>query len=83
MRGRPTLDLMVLMLTATVCFAILATGATIAIIEIKDPSADTSNIVQSLLSIISGILGALLGLLAGKREQMLHPPEEERKEGPS
>lgn len=70
MKGRSTVEVMVLMLTFTVCFGILATGATIAVIEIRDPSVDTSSITQSLLSLVSGILGALLGLLAGKAENV-------------
>ena len=67
MKGRTTIELMVLMLTATVCVAILLTGATIAVLEFKDPSIDTSSVVDILMTLVSGILGALLGLLAGEK----------------
>ena len=86
MRNRSVLELMVLLFTATVCFSILATGAAVAIIEIKDSTTDTSGIVQSLFSLVSGILGALLGLIAGKAtngernpvaEEITHHPDDE------
>jgi len=64
---------MILALTFVVGFSILAAGATVAIIEIRDPTADTSRIVETLMTTISGILGALLGLIAGKAEGIAHP----------
>jgi amino acid transporter len=69
-RNRSVVEIMVLIFTIVVAFAIVSTGAMVAILEIKDSSVDTDGIVNSLLSIISGILGALLGLLAGKSESM-------------
>ena len=70
---RSTVDLMILAFTFVVGFSILATGATIAIIEITNPSADTTTVVESLLTIITGIVGALLGLIAGKGESSKPP----------
>jgi hypothetical protein len=66
MRGRSVVEIMVLTFTFVVAFAILATGALVAILEIRDPAVDTGEITNTLLSIVAGILGALLGLLAGK-----------------
>jgi hypothetical protein len=66
MRNRSVIEIMVLTFTFVVAFAILATGALVAILEIRDPAVDTEGITNSLLSIVAGILGALLGLLAGK-----------------
>ena len=66
MRGRSTIEIMILTFTFVVCFSLLLAGIAIAIVEIKDPAADTETITQSLISLISGILGALLGLIAGK-----------------
>lgn len=60
------IELLVLALTFVVAFSILAIGATVAIVEIRDPESDTSGVVQALLSLISGIMGALLGLIAGR-----------------
>lgn len=57
---------MVLILTLTVCISILGLGLSVAIIEIRDPTADTSDVMAALLSLITGIVGALLGLLAGR-----------------
>ena len=51
-----------------VAFSLVATGALVAVLEIRDPEADTSNIVDVLFTSITIILGALLGLLAGKAE---------------
>ena len=48
----------------------IATGAMVAFIEIRDPEADTSDIVRTLFTAINIILGALLGLLAGKSESI-------------
>ena len=68
MRNRSVIEIMVLLFTFIVGFSIVATGATVAIIEIRNPETDTDSIVNAMLSIISGILGALLGLIAGKSE---------------
>ena len=66
MKGRSVIEVMVLSFTFIVGFTLIMTGVTVAIIEIKNPASDTDTIVQSLISLISGILGALLGLIAGK-----------------
>ena len=66
MRRRSTIELMVIAFTAVVCFTLVMTGIIVAIVEIRDPETDTDTIVQSLISLISGILGALLGLIAGR-----------------
>ena len=68
MRNRSVLELMVLILTTVIAVSIMAIGATIAIVEIRDPDVDTSAAAQSLLTLISGIVGALLGLLAGRSD---------------
>jgi hypothetical protein len=59
---------MVLILTAVVGLAILGIGVTIAVIEIRDPTVDTSGAGTVLVNLISTILGALLGLLAGRTQ---------------
>lgn len=66
MKGRSVIEIMVMIFTAIVGFILIMTAVTIAIVEINDPETDTTSIVQSLMSLISGILGALLGLIAGK-----------------
>ena len=66
MRNRSVIELLVLALTAVAGFSILAMGATIALVEIRDPEVDTGPAAQALLSIVSATLGALFGLLAGR-----------------
>jgi len=63
------MELMVLILTLVVALSLLGFGTAIAIIEIKDPTVDTSTASTVLLNLITTILGALLGLLAGKSER--------------
>lgn len=55
-----------LVFTLVVAISVVTTGLMVAIIEVRDPGADTTQLVDSLNSVISGILGALLGLLLGK-----------------
>lgn len=66
MRNRSVVEIMVLTFTFVVAFAIVATGALVAIIEIRDPDADTGQIVNGLMAAINIILGALLGLFLSK-----------------
>ena len=57
---------MVITLTFVVAFSLLAIGATISIIEIRNPEADTDAAVRTLSTAITIILGALLGMLTVK-----------------
>lgn len=59
---------MVIIFTLVVAFSLIATGFWIAFIEIRNPEADTDSAVDVLFAAITVILGALLGLLAGKSE---------------
>jgi len=47
-------------------FSILGLGFMIIYVEARHPEADTALIANTLMSLVSGILGALLGLIAGK-----------------
>jgi UPF0716 family protein affecting phage T7 exclusion len=69
-KGRSVIEIMVLFFTFIVGFSLLATGATIAIIEIRNPTADTDAANETLFTAITIVLGALLGLLAGKSSSM-------------
>ena len=57
---------MVLALTFTVAGVVVLIGVVVAWVEIRDPTTDTSTATSSLINIITGMMGALLGLLAGK-----------------
>jgi len=67
-RSRSVVEIMVLLFTGTVSFALLAAGAMIAVVEIRDPTVDTDQAVDALFGAITIILGALLGLLVGRVE---------------
>lgn len=63
---RPTLDVVVLILTAIVAVGIGASIVVVGVIEIRDPTADTSSLSTIIDDQVGVILGALLGLLAGQ-----------------
>jgi len=66
MRERSVIELMVLALTLLVAVVIISTAATIAVVEIRDPETDTGTSVQWLFGLTGTLVGALLGLLAGR-----------------
>ncbi len=59
-----------MMITATVCLSLLFAGAAIVIIEVVHPEAETAAFVSTLGSVLNILLGAVLGLLAGKSERV-------------
>lgn len=69
-KNRSVIELMVLMFSITVSAALICTGGLVAILELKDPANNTDDLVRALTSMTAGMLGALLGLLAGKSESM-------------
>lgn len=66
-KGRNTVELIILALTAVVAFSVLFGGATVAYLEFRDPSTDNSAVEEHLFNIISTILGALLGFLTASK----------------
>lgn len=66
LRDRSTGDLLVLMVTATVCLAIIASGVTIVIVELNHPDTDTEAGLRSITGIINTLIGLIAGFLAGK-----------------
>ena len=80
MRERSVIELMVLALTLLVGVVIVSTAATIAFVEIRDPETDSATAVQWLFGLTGTLVGALLGLLAGKSrltEELSKTPENE------
>jgi hypothetical protein len=71
LRDRPTSDLLILMIAGTICFAVLASGATIATIEILHPQRDTTTAFKAVADVINTLIGLLAGFLAGRGERML------------
>jgi len=64
--GRSVIEIMVLVFTGIVAFTLVGLGVIILVVEVKHPEADTALLVNTMMSLVSGILGALLGLIAGK-----------------
>jgi hypothetical protein len=69
-KGRSVIEVMVLTFTFVVAFAICGLGVLIVIVESNNPEADTGVIANTLSTLVSGILGALLGLIAGKSQSV-------------
>lgn len=66
---RPTLDLVVLMVTGTVCGILIAGTVAILVVEAIDPSADTSGAIRSLAAVLEVLVAAMVGYLAGRRSR--------------
>ena len=66
MRNRSVIEIMILVFTGVVAFMIVGMGILVLLVELRNPEADTGIIANTLMSLVSGILGALLGLIAGK-----------------
>jgi hypothetical protein len=66
MRNRSVIEIMVLMFTFIIGFTIIGLSILILVVEVNNPEADTGIMANTIMSLVSGILGALLGLIAGK-----------------
>jgi len=65
-RNRSVIEIMILVFTCIVGFFIVGLSVLILVVETRNPEADTGIIANTLASLVSGILGALLGVIAGK-----------------
>ena len=71
------------MITATVCFGILASGAIIAAIAFFHPETDVSNWISRISGLLNTLVGLLAGFLAGRGgvvykaegTKMTYPPD--------
>lgn len=79
LRDRSTGDLLVLMIAGTVCFMVISTGAAIVVIEIVNPSSDTSSAVRQVTGIINTLIGLLAGFLAGRTDMTIQQQQRDRK----
>jgi hypothetical protein len=79
-RNRSTTDILILMIASTICFAVLASGATIAFIEIRsNGDADTSVAFKSVQDVLNTLIGLLAGFLAGRTQSTLDIQRETRR----
>lgn len=69
-KSRSVIEIMVLVFTGVVAFFLIGLGIMVVLVEINNPETDTSLVANTLMSLVSGILGALLGLIAGKADAM-------------
>jgi len=60
------IEIMIMVFTFVVGFMIVGLSCLVLIVEVRNPEADTGIIANTLMSLVSGILGALLGLIAGR-----------------
>lgn len=66
--NRSTGDLLVMLIAATVCFCVLASGATVALLAFIHPEVDTSTAVGTISDVINTLIGLLAGFLAGRTD---------------
>lgn len=72
---RPTGEILVLSVTFTVCFGVLASGATIAAISLFHPETDISNWIARVSGILNTMIGLLAGFLAGRTDREVKASE--------
>ena len=85
-KNRSVVDIMILVFTIAVAWSIMMTGVAIIVIQIVKPHANTDRAVDAIFSLVTAILGALLGLIAGKRTvdgklEIVRPVEKEVEDG--
>ena len=84
LRTRSVVEVMTLAFTGLIAFVVVLGAALVAVAELLDPTVDTSQIVDGLTGIITGILGALLGCwrVRPMRSTSPHPKNETHRSGP-
>lgn len=66
-RGRRSaVEIIIITFTVVVAVLIVGFGVAVIVVELVNPETDTSDAVRGLTTIITSILSALLGLLAGR-----------------
>ena len=76
MRNRSVVELLALGFAFLIGLVIVGLGAGIIVAEIVDPEADTGRAVNALGSLVTGILGALLGLIARGSDDLSRHPDD-------
>lgn len=69
---------MVLMITGTVCFGVIASGGLVAILVIWHPNVDVSPWITRITGLLNTMIGLLAGFLAGRTDNLTQrsPPED-------
>jgi hypothetical protein len=65
---RTTGEILVLGIAATVCVLVLMVTGAVIVIEILEPSVDTSGPASAISGVISTLVGLVAGFLAGRTD---------------
>lgn len=71
LRDRPTGELMVLMVAATVCGSVVVGGGAVILLALVQPTFDTSNAARTIADLLNTLIGLLAGFLAGRTDASL------------
>lgn len=69
---RSTGDLLILIIAITICFAVLASGAWLALLAFAQPDRDVSAGFSAVADVINTLIGLLAGFLAGRTDAHLN-----------
>lgn len=66
LRDRPTADLIVILLSGVVAFCVVSLATAVVVSSIWFPDHDITSLSQRIGTIISSLIGAIVGYLAGR-----------------
>jgi hypothetical protein len=72
---RPVGELLVLIITGTVCAILLVVTVGIVVLEAIDPDADTSGAGRAISGVLSTLTGVAAGFLAGRTDRRRNGPD--------
>lgn len=65
---RTTGDLLIMAIASTICFAVLASGAAVALLAIIQPERNLAPMVNMIGDVVNTMIGLLAGFLAGRTD---------------
>lgn len=76
---RSTGEIMVLLITLTVCFGVVASGMMVGLLLLFRPEVDVSPWITRVTGLLNTMIGLLAGFLAGRtdRDQAMQAPKRE------
>lgn len=63
---RPTIEVVILILTVTVCLIMLSGFLYVGIVSVVRPEQDTFRVAEALIQLLDVIVGGLVGFVAGR-----------------
>lgn len=64
--SRPTTDLLILMVTGTICVMVLIVCGGIIALELREPGSDTAYATGAIAGVVSTFVGLVAGYMAGR-----------------